>query len=195
MWHKLNWTSEGSLPEWLTRVAGDLILVISWSSGKTEGPGIKFLSVWVTFCGLSRGFFLSSSCQGFWVYGASVPREQGRRARHFYNRLVSHLVLLLLSSIEQGSHNSCLGPRGGYRDRSNFSAHLTLDFDIPLALAKGIWTDMMWLDALNVFVRLGLLCVCCEPALSKYCTFIPGSGQAQHPTDNRFKENRENIMD
>lgn len=45
-----NWTLDDSLPEWLTHMAGNLRLVVSWSSGKAEGLGIQFLLLWVPSC-------------------------------------------------------------------------------------------------------------------------------------------------
>lgn len=46
MWHQLNWTSDDLFPEWLTYLAGNLMLATSLSSVRVEGLDLQFLSLW-----------------------------------------------------------------------------------------------------------------------------------------------------
>ena len=72
--------------------------------------------------------------------------------------------------------------------RYKFSAPLTLDLDIPLALANGIWAAIIWVDPLNVFVGLSFLCSSHlsweESALNKYTS----SSKAQDQCTRRNPE-------
>ena len=72
MWHELNWTSDESLPDWLTYMAGNLVSAASWSSVRAEGLDLQFLSARVSSCGplqrllvgllISRGLGSQNKC-------------------------------------------------------------------------------------------------------------------------------------
>ena len=99
MWHQLDWTLDGLLPEWLPHVAGALILATSWRSGRADGPGIQFLSVWVPFCGPFQRFLLGFLMSSYLGLQSKCPKRTGRKNKAFLSpRLESPLALPLLLS-------------------------------------------------------------------------------------------------
>ena len=99
MWHQLDWTSDGLLPEWLPHMAEALMLATSWCSGRAYGPGVQFLSVWVPSCGPFQRFLLGFLMSSYLGLQSKCPKRTGRKNKAFLSpRLESSLALLLLLS-------------------------------------------------------------------------------------------------
>lgn len=81
MWHQLNWTLDDPLQ------SGSFTWLAIWfgAKGRLRGWGFSSSLYGSPLVSLSRGFLLASSYQGVWIYRKSVPREEGRRTRNFYN--------------------------------------------------------------------------------------------------------------